>query len=554
MRYQRPAPIAYKLGPKLTGQVVSCGSCKVISRYPRAIRVLRRSLCLFAAGLVVSLAAGAESADAQAYRSYKSYRTQRAAVRPTKPVEKREKEKSAHLQPVHLIVVSIPKQRISLYGAGGFHKQGAVSTGTAGFPTPTGVFSIIQKNRYHRSNIYSGAPMPFMQRITWSGVAMHEGVLPGYPASHGCIRLTHQFASELWGMTRMGVRVIVTPDDAQPAAIAHARLFVPNMTPAPAAVTDAERIKPSLVAMAGDKTAEASAAPKDAVKLLSPLERAKIEKALMVVEAPAKAKAAKEAAEVSAVKASEANRAIRALREAEQALAAARDRSEAAVKAVEQAKTPEAAEKAKAAQSAAEAKVEEAAKAVTEAAAVEAAKTQEAFAAAQAAWDAEKESDVAAATARAGERATEPISVFVSKKTGRVQVRQAWRTIHDAPATVKDTGPPLGTHVYMATEMVEDGKAMRWLSVTMPQPVPRAETRQRGGGYGDRRRGQPEPVAASPGQPRETATGALDRIVITEETRKFIADRLWAGASLIVSEHGVSGEAGKYTDFIVQPR
>ena len=72
----------------------------------------------------------------------------------------------------------------------------------------------IQKNRYHRSNIYSGAPMPFMQRITWSGVALHAGVVPGYPASHGCIRLTHQFAAELWGMTRMGARVVVAPDDA----------------------------------------------------------------------------------------------------------------------------------------------------------------------------------------------------------------------------------------------------------------------------------------------------------------------------------------------------
>src|SRR6185503_732802 len=150
------------------------------------------------------------------------------------------------------------------------------------------------------------------------------------------------------------------------------------------------------------------------------------------------------------------------------------------------------------------------------------------------AWDAEKESDVAAATARAGERATEPISVFVSKKTGRVQVRQAWRTIHDAPATFKDTGSALGTHVYVATEMVEDGKAMRWLSVTLPPPSPRAQTSQRG--RYDRRR-EPEPVVANAGQPRETATGALDRIVITEETRKFISDPLWAGASLIVSEH-----------------
>ena len=522
----------------------------MISISSRAIRLPRHTLCvLAAAGLLVPAAALVESADAQAYRSYRTYKTQRAAPRPSAD-KKDKKDKAAPQQPVHLIIVSIPKQRISLYGAGGFHKQGAVSTGTAGFPTPTGVFSIIQKNRYHRSNIYSGAPMPFMQRITWSGVAMHEGVLPGYPASHGCIRLTHQFASELWGMTRMGVRVIVTPDDAQPAEVAHAKLPAPTMTPVPANVTEAEPIKPSLVAMAGDKSAETSTAPK--AKLLSPLERAKIEKAQMVAEAPARAKAAKEAADVSAAKATEANRAIRALREAEQALAAARDRQEAAAKAVEQAKTPEAADKAKEALSAAGAKVEEIGKVVAEAAAVEAARTQEAFAAAQAAWDAEKASDLAAATARAGERATEPISVFVSKKTGRVQVRQAWRTIHDAPATFRDAEAPLGTHVYVATEMVEDGAAMRWLSVTMPQPAPRVETRPRGR-QGDRHR-EAAPVAPNANQPRETATGALDRVVLLEETRKFIADRLWAGASLIVSEHGLSNEAGKYTDFIVQPR
>jgi L,D-transpeptidase-like protein len=521
----------------------------VDSKSPRAIRLPRRVPCLLATGLVVSFAGGIESADARPYRSHKSYQNQRDGLRQT---EKKEKEKPAQLQPVHLIVISIPKQRITVYGASGYQRQGAVSTGTAGFPTPTGVFSVIQKNRYHRSNIYSGAPMPFMQRITWSGVAMHEGVLPGYPASHGCIRLTHAFASELWGMTRMGVRVIVTPEDLQPVELAHAKLPVPTMTPAPAATTQAEQIKPSLVAMAGDKTAEASAAPQAAVKLLSPLDRAKVEKAQMVVDAPAKVKAAKEAAEVSAAKAAEANKAIKALREADLALAAARDRHEAAVKAVEQAKTPEAVEKAKADQSAAEAKLADATKAATEAAAAEAAKTQEAFAAAQAAWDAEKESDVAAATARAGERATEPISVFVSKKTGRVQIRQAWRTIHDAPATFRDADAALGTHVYVATEMVEDGKAMRWLAATLPQPSPRVESRHRGR-YGDRRR-EPEPVVANPGQPRETATGALDRIVLTEETWKFISDRLWAGASLIVSEHGVSGEAGKYTDFIVQPR
>ena len=81
-----------------------------------------------------------------------------------------------------------------------------------------GVFSIIQKHKMHHSNIYSGAPMPFMQRITWSGVAMHAGVLPGYPASHGCIRMPMAFAQKMWNWTKMGARVIVTPGEITPAS------------------------------------------------------------------------------------------------------------------------------------------------------------------------------------------------------------------------------------------------------------------------------------------------------------------------------------------------
>ncbi len=138
-----------------------------------------------------------------------------------------------------------PSSASRCYGPGGFQTQSGVSSGMSGFPTPTGVFSVIQKNRYHRSNIYSGAPMPFMQRITWSGVALHAGVLPGYPASHGCIRLTHSFASELWGMTRMGARVVVAPEDVQAVEFAHPALPVPTLTPAP--VADAESAKPSAV-------------------------------------------------------------------------------------------------------------------------------------------------------------------------------------------------------------------------------------------------------------------------------------------------------------------
>jgi hypothetical protein len=503
------------------------------------MRLQQRLVCLLAATLLAIFAAGADNADARAYR-YKSKREDVTA--PTKPVEKAEREKPKVPPVAHLVVVSIPKQRITVHGPGGFRTQSAVSTGMSGFPTPTGVFSVIQKNRYHRSNIYSGAPMPFMQRITWSGVAMHAGVLPGYPASHGCIRLTHTFASELWGMTRMGVRVVVAPEDVQAVDFSHPALPTPTLTPAPSA--DAGPAKAAVVPVS---TGADGSQP---VKLLNPLDRAKAAKIQIVAEAPAKAKAAKEAAEVSAAKAVEANKAIAALRTAEASVAAAQAKLEAAGKAVESAKTPEATDRAKSAQIAAEASLADASKVAADATAFEAAKTQEAFAAARAAWDAERESDAATAVVRAGERSTEPISVFVSKKTGRVYIRQAWTPIHEAPVTFKDPDLPLGTHVYVAMESTEDSKAMRWLSVSLAPSLPGTEPRSRGR-RGDRAEAQPAPQA---GRPRESAAGVLDRFELPATTKAFIEDRLWAGASLIVSDQGISHETGKYTDFIVLSR
>ena len=102
-----------------------------------------------------------------------------------------------------------------------------------GHSTPMGVFSVIQKDRYHHSNIYSGAPMPYMQRITWGGVALHAGVLPGYPASHGCIRMPTGFAIKMWGWTKMGARVIVTPGELSPASFSHPLLPAMKVAPQP---------------------------------------------------------------------------------------------------------------------------------------------------------------------------------------------------------------------------------------------------------------------------------------------------------------------------------
>jgi lipoprotein-anchoring transpeptidase ErfK/SrfK len=129
------------------------------------------------------------------------------------------------------IIVSVADQRISLFDNGALIARSSVSTGTQGHPTPLGVFSVISKQRWHRSNIYSAAPMPYMQRITWSGIALHAGVVPGHPASHGCIRLKNDFAVRLWHLTKRGTRVIIAHDDVQPVEITNPHLFKPKGSP-----------------------------------------------------------------------------------------------------------------------------------------------------------------------------------------------------------------------------------------------------------------------------------------------------------------------------------
>ncbi|MFN3889514.1 MAG: L,D-transpeptidase family protein [Beijerinckiaceae bacterium] len=125
------------------------------------------------------------------------------------------------------IVVSLLDQTLDVYEGDRFIERHPVSTGMAGYETPTGVFSILEKRRFHNSNIYSGAPMPFMQRLTWSGIALHAGRLPGYPASHGCIRLPDNVAAGLFSRTKQGAHVIVALGRLAPVQIAHDALPKP---------------------------------------------------------------------------------------------------------------------------------------------------------------------------------------------------------------------------------------------------------------------------------------------------------------------------------------
>src|SRR5260370_42465552 len=131
------------------------------------------------------------------------------ARRPSAKTEAAPKETNAKPQGPLIIAVSIEQQKVRIYDSNGLFAESPVSTGMKGHSTPMGVFSVIQKHKMHRSNIYNGAPMPYMQRITWSGVAMHAGVLPGYPASHGCIRMPMAFAVKMWGWTKLGPRVVL---------------------------------------------------------------------------------------------------------------------------------------------------------------------------------------------------------------------------------------------------------------------------------------------------------------------------------------------------------
>lgn len=115
-----------------------------------------------------------------------------------------------------LLVVSLATQRAVIYRNGIPIGITTVSTGRPGYRTPTGVFTILQRHVEHYSSLYNNAPMPYMQRLTWGGVALHAGDLPGYPASHGCIRLPREFAKLLYGVTRLGMTVVVTDDPAVP--------------------------------------------------------------------------------------------------------------------------------------------------------------------------------------------------------------------------------------------------------------------------------------------------------------------------------------------------
>ena len=360
----------------------------------------------------------------------------RVAGLPKQKAEEIEAAKATAGGPL-LAIVTLSSQRLTVYDSTGPVIHSAIASGKPTNPTPIGVFSIIQKNRHHRSNIYSGAPMPFMQRITWSGIAMHAGVLPGYPASHGCIRLPYPVAAKLFAMSKMGMRVVVARSEAQVSAFTHAALPEPLMVATPAPPRQAPRADgdtptatPVAIRVAAAEGAGHDGKPEGgqpiATRFLNPMQNAQLERVRSRERVTESIRANKDLLEASLRASADANAAAAVLRAAQAAYDAL------------QARQPT------------DAQLAEAARILEEAKATEATRNKAAFAAASASRDAEDAQAKAEQDVKIAERGTEAIAVFVSRKEGKVFVRQGMVPLFDAPVSFKEPGRPLGTHVYQA--------------------------------------------------------------------------------------------------------
>ena len=435
-----------------------------------------------------------------------------------------------------MLVVSIRNQKLHVYDADGEIASSRVSSGRPGFATPTGVFSILEKNVTHRSNIYSGAEMPYMQRITWSGIALHAGVVPGFRASHGCIRLPYSFSKKLYDITKLGSRVIVTGDDAEPVAFNHPKLFRPlpfddasamrlgtpkepqlamNDRADDATASDAARSMPRFIGISPALIRAVAEMPRDPQR--RPATR--VEADQMIQEKIKRLQAALKAADSARVAATaKAKTAAKNFDAANDQLNAARSDIEpvrAAVKAAEKKQqdainafedymsgaTPRTAPKSTAQADDKsddagnrEAELEAAVLNLTnetDKARAQAAKSemslamvQASFSAAQSARDTAVESvrqaqfDLRSAetslidTNKEVVRRAKPISVLVSLRAQRIYIRQGVEPILEAPITVAPLPGRVGTHVFTAMRYGSDPNTLEWQLVSAQTPTP----------------------------------------------------------------------------------
>ncbi|WGR67758.1 MULTISPECIES: L,D-transpeptidase [unclassified Bradyrhizobium] len=388
-----------------------------------------------------------------------------------------------------MAIVSIQSQKVTFYDADGWILRAPVSTGTTGRETPAGVFAVIEKDKDHHSTMYDDAWMPNMQRITWNGIALHGGPLPGYAASHGCVRMPYGFAENLFEKTQIGMRVIISPNDAAPVDFSHPALFVPNkqaIAAAPARADTLSREAEEATRAADETKSAAAAAAREAASLPTTLRKLEQLKA----------------------------RADAELAYADKALATAK---------TDQAKARAEEQKQKAATKAADAATQ------LDSAKTDAQPKRDAAAAAKDAAKAAatKKADAVKAATEA-KLALEPVSVYISRSTQRLYVRrnthkpapdgggEVFDTSIEVPVTIRNSDQPIGTHVF--TAMAKNDTGLRWSVVTIDD--------------GD------------------NAKDALDRITIPQDVLDRIAPTAVPRSSIIISDEPLSKETNYRTEFV----
>jgi L,D-transpeptidase catalytic domain len=388
-----------------------------------------------------------------------------------------------------MAIVSIKSQQVTFYDAEGWILRAPVSTGIKERETPAGVFAVVDKEIDHRSNMYDDAWMPHMQRITWNGIALHGGPLPGYAASHGCVRMPFGFAERLFGKTRIGMRVIISPNDAEPIELSHPALFMPKADAVAAAPARAETL--------AREAAEAAKAVDAAKKAAVTAER-----------------------ETASLAASLRN--LTSLKTRADAELASADRA-LAIANTDQAKAQAEERRQKAA-----AKAEEARKQLETATADAKSKSDAAAAAKDAVKTAETRKAATAKAALEAKLALVPASIFISRATQKLYVR---RNTHkrwpdggevfdfsiEVPITIRDPDKPIGTHVF--TAMARNDAGLRWTAVTIDD--------------GDE------------------AKNALDRITIPQDVLDRIAPTALPRSSIVISDERLSKETNYRTEFVV---
>ena len=412
-----------------------------------------------------------------------------AAARQTRPAPPTEATAPRDAGEPIMAIVSIKTQQVTFYDADGWILRAPVSTGTTGRETPAGVFAVIEKDKDHHSTMYDDAWMPNMQRITWNGIALHGGPLPGYAASHGCVRMPYGFAEKLFDKTWIGMRVIISPNDAAPVEFSHPALFVPNAEAVAAAPARAETL--------AREAAEAAKTADEAKK--------------------AAATAARETASLTAsLRKLEwlKTRADAELAFADKALAAAKtDQAKARAEDLKQKAAPKAAELGDAARRRQGRREIEARRRRRRKGSRQGGRRPGRPTPPRRRARRSSRSSRSRSTSAARRRSFTYGATRISRGPDGGEVFDA--TI-EVPVTIRNPDKPIGTHVF--TAMARNDAGLRWTAVTIDN--------------GD------------------DAKDALDRITIPQDVLDRIAPTALPRSSIIVSDEPLSGETNYRTEFI----